>query len=621
LSYIKRKSQTLSLFNELKRRNVLRVGAAYVVTAWLVIQVVATILPAFGYGDEAVRLVTVAFAIGLVPVLIFTWAFEITPEGLKKESDVDRSQPIAAHGGKLLDRVIMVVLALGLGYFAFDNFVLDPRRESALEEEKIAAVEQARQAGRSEALVESYGDHSIAVLAFKDMSTDQDQEYLSDGIAEELLNLLASVSELRVISRSSAFSYKGRDIKLPEIAKELNVAHILEGSVRKAGNQVRITAQLIDARSDTHIWSETYDRELNDIFAIQDEIAGAVTEQLKVTLLGHTSSDRETDPAAYQLLLESRHIRRAGTPEGWRRSNELADRALEIQPEFARAWVVKAANYSNMAESGVLPRIESYELAREAAEKALASNPGRAGAHAAFAWVSMYYDNDLVLAARHLQRALELEPTNLNVLSSASALLLKLRRFDSAIAVQEYLSPRDPLSATGYFNLGEVYFAAGRFDDSARAFRSMLDLSPDFRGGPLWLGKALLLAGDAEGAYEAVQKESFEPFRKLGVALCAYGLGKQAEADEALEWIMQHGEAHFPYDIASVWAYRGNGERTAEWIRKAIAYNDNDLGDPVQDPLFTHVLEDSGWINLMKALGKTPEQLDSIEFDPITLTP
>jgi hypothetical protein len=149
----------------------------------------------------------------------------------------------------------------------------------------------------------------------------------------------------------------------------------------------------------------------------------------------------------------------------------------------------------------------------------------------------------------------------------------------------------------------------------------MLDLSPDFRGGPLWLGKALLLAGDAEGAYEAVQKESFEPFRNLGVALCAYGLGKQSEADEALEWIMQHGEPHFPYDIASVWAYRGNGERTAEWIRKAVAYNDNDLGDPVQDPLFTHVLEDSGWINLMKALGKTPEQLDSIEFDPITLTP
>ena len=393
---------------------------------------------------------------------------------------------------------------------------------------------EARQDGRSEAFVESYGENSIAVLAFEDMSSDKDQEYLSDGIAEELLHLLARVSDLRVISRSSAFSYKGRGIKLREIAKELNVSHILEGSVRKAGNQVRITAQLIDARSDTHLWSDTFDRKLDDIFAIQDEIAEAVAERLKVTLLGKAPKSRETDPKAYELLLESRHARRAGTPEGWHRSNELADRALQIQPELARAWVVKSGNFSNMAESGVLPRVESYEMARDAAEKALAINPERAGAHASFAWVSMYYDNDLVLAARHFQRALDLDLTSMDILSNASALLLKLRRFDAAVAVQEYLSPRNPLSAIGFFNLGEVYFAAGRFDDSAQAFRSMLGLSPNFRGGQLWLGKALLMAGDAASAYEAAQKESFEPFRKLGVALCAHGLGKQQEADEAL---------------------------------------------------------------------------------------
>jgi len=257
----------LSFVNELKRRNVLRVGAAYVVAAWLVIQVVETLFPVYGLSDASVRIVITILAIGLVPTLIFAWAFELTPEGLKKESKVDRSQSITPDTGKKLDRMIMVVLALALGYFAFDNFVLDPQREADLIEENLAAVEHARQEGRTEALVESYSDRSIAVLAFDDMSPEGDQEYLSDGIAEELLNLLAKIPELRVISRSSAFSYKGKGTKLNQIAEELNVAHILEGSVRKAGNRIRITTQLIEARSDTHLWSETYDRTLDDVFA------------------------------------------------------------------------------------------------------------------------------------------------------------------------------------------------------------------------------------------------------------------------------------------------------------------------------------------------------------------
>jgi len=229
----------MSFFSELKRRNVLRVGAAYVVASWLVIQVVETIFPAFGFGEAAVRIATISLAIGLIPVLIFAWAFELTPEGLKKEKDVDRAQSITPKTGKKLDRMIMVVLALALGYFAFDKFLLDPQRKAALRQqqaEQLAVVaEEALQEGRSQALVESYGDNSIAVLAFQDMSPDQDQEYMSDGIAEELLNLLASIPELRVISRSSSFRYKGKDVSLTDISKELNVAHVLEGSVRKKG--------------------------------------------------------------------------------------------------------------------------------------------------------------------------------------------------------------------------------------------------------------------------------------------------------------------------------------------------------------------------------------------------
>ena len=263
----------MSLFLELKRRNVFRVGAAYVVASWLMIQVAETIFPLFGYDDSPARIVVIVLAIGLIPVIVFTWAFEMTPEGLKKESEVDRSQSITPHTGKKINRVILVVLTLALGYFALDKFVLNPQREAAMEKQVEVQVEEARREGRSEALVESYGDKSIAVLPFVNMSSDKEQEYFSDGLSEELLNLLAKIPELRVTSRSSAFSFKGKDFKIADVGRELNVSNVLEGSVRKSGNMVRITAQLISVDGDVHLWSETYDRSLDNIFAIQDEIA------------------------------------------------------------------------------------------------------------------------------------------------------------------------------------------------------------------------------------------------------------------------------------------------------------------------------------------------------------
>ncbi|MBT8039573.1 MAG: hypothetical protein KJN78_04995, partial [Gammaproteobacteria bacterium] len=242
----------MTLFSELKRRNVFRVATAYVVAAWLLIQVVETILPAFGYGDFVLRLVVIVLVISFVPTLVCSWVFEITPEGLKREVDVVREESITRFTGKKIDRTIMVLLALALGYFAFDKFVLEPARVAEI-------VEETAQQARSEALVESYADQSIAVLPFVNMSGDPEQEYFSEGIAEELLNLLARIPELRVISRSSAFIFKGKDIDIPAIAEKLDVAHILQGSVRKAGDQVRITVQLIDAHTDTHLWSDSYD--------------------------------------------------------------------------------------------------------------------------------------------------------------------------------------------------------------------------------------------------------------------------------------------------------------------------------------------------------------------------
>jgi adenylate cyclase len=324
----------MSLYHELKRRNVFRVAMAYVVAAWLIIQVVETILPAYGLGDAAIRLVVTLLAVAFIPTLVFSWVFEITPEGLKREVDVASEHSITRFTGKMLDRIIMVLLALGMGYFAFDKFVLDPV-------EDVQIAESAHQEGRSEALTESYGDNSIAVLPFVNMSSDPEQEYFSDGISEELLNLLSKIPELRVISRSSSFSFKGKDFDIPTIAKQLNVAHILEGSVRKAGNQVRITAQLIEARSDTHLWSQTYDRELANIFVVQDEISAAITGALKERLgLQLDAAPMETaitNAEAHDAYLRGRHLVVQRTRASIEGAVQEFEKAIRLDPEYALA--------------------------------------------------------------------------------------------------------------------------------------------------------------------------------------------------------------------------------------------------------------------------------------------
>ena len=256
----------MSLLSELKRRNVFRAAAAYVAVAWLVMQVAEVSFPAFGFSDRALRLLIIALAIGFVPAVALAWVFELTPEGVRRDRDLEPGGPLLRRTNRLLDRAIVVLLALGLTYFAIDKFFLNPSREAA-------RVEQALEQGRSEALEQQLAETSIVVLPFTNLSSDPEQAFFADGMAEELLNLLARIPQLRVISRTSAFSYKGKDVGIAEIARQLKVSHVLEGSVRRSGDRLRITAQLIDAGSDSHLWSRTYDRTLDDVFEVQDEIA------------------------------------------------------------------------------------------------------------------------------------------------------------------------------------------------------------------------------------------------------------------------------------------------------------------------------------------------------------
>ncbi|MDH3400492.1 MAG: tetratricopeptide repeat protein [Chromatiales bacterium] len=609
----------MSLFTELNRRNVFRVGAAYAVAAWLLIQVAETIFPLFGFDDSPARIVVIVLAIGFLPTLVFAWAFEMTPEGLKKEKDVDRSQSITRYTSEKLDRTILVVLVLALGYFAFDKFVLNEQRQAALErqaDERLAsATEQARQLGRTEALAGvNQGDKSIAVLPFVDMSSDKDQEYMSDGIAEELLNLLAKIPELRVISRSSAFSYKGKDIRLAQVAEELNVSHILEGSVRKAGNRIRITAQLIEAQSDSHLWSETYDRTLDDIFAIQDEISATVVEQLKIKLLGETLRVRETNPEAYALYLRARHLHSQGSPEAYQQANALYKQAVAVDPDYAAAWAGLANNYLTQANKSLLQADEAYTLARAAAEKALAIDPDYALAFSHLGWIAMAHDNDPALAASFFERAMKLDPGNPDIISNAASLLFFLGRSQESIALNEYANARDPVNPVGFSNTGYLYIVVGRLEDSVAAYEEALRLRPDYLGAHYNMGTALLLMGKPEAALAAMQKEQYTVYRLLGEAVTYHALGDSRASDAALAEVIEKYEAEWAFNIAYVLAYRNEADRAFEWLEKAVEYRDTGLVEVMAKPEFANIHDDPRWLPFLESVGKAPAQLAAIEF-------
>ena len=598
----------MSFFSELKRRNVVRVAMAYVVASWIIIQVVETIAPAFGYDDAAVRYVIVFLAVAFIPALVFSWAFEITPDGLKREVEVVQEHSITRFTGKQLDRIILVLLAIALGYFVVDKFLLEPSRDAELVEKTVRQT-------RSDALLESYGDTSIAVLPFVNMSADPEQEYFSDGISEELLNLLAQIPELRVISRSSAFSFKGRDLDTPTIAQQLRVGHILEGSVRKAGDDVRITAQLIDARSDTHLWSATYDRTLDDIFAVQNEIATAVVDALKIELLGSPPPARQIDPEAFALYLQAMYLGSRGKADTYERGLELLKQVLAIAPDYAKAWRGLATNYINQVGIGMRNVDEGYALAREAASQALSLDPGDALAHDTLGWIAMTYDRDLAAAARHFETALSLDRANLTVILDSGELLLKLGRLDETISLWEYVSIRDPVNPTTHSNLGTAYVWAGRFDEAIASMRTALTLSPGRYRAHYRIGEALLHKGDPEGALKEIMNESMEGFRLIGQAMACHALGRATEADAALTWLIDRYEEAAAYNIAYVYAFRGESDQAFQWLDRAAQYNDPGLLNIAANSLFASLYDDPRWLPFLQSIGKSPEQLRAIHFE------
>ena len=356
---------------------------------------------------------------------------------------------------------------------------------------------------------------SIAVLPFADMSAGKDQEYFADGLSEELLNLLAKIPDLRVAARTSAFKFKGEKIDLQEVAQKLNVAHILEGSVRKSGNKVRITAQLIKAADGYHLWSQTYDRTLDDIFVVQDDIAGEVVKALKLTLLGTPPVTRSTpvDPEAYNLALQGRFFLDRRGREDLERSVDYFRRSRERDPGYAPAWAGLSGAYAQQADNGYVPAADGYRRAREAAEKALALDPELVDAHLAMGRIQQVYDWDWAAADTSFRRALALEPGNAEALRYGGRLALTLGRWNEAIDLANKAIERDPLRPNSYINLGRALQAVNRDTDAEAAFRKALELDPDGALRHYAIGLALLLQGKTDAALQEMQQETEESWR------------------------------------------------------------------------------------------------------------
>ncbi len=467
----------MTLFAELKRRNVFRVGIAYVVVSWLVLQVCDVVLNNIEAPDWVFQVVMLLLAIGFPISLVFAWAFEMTPEGLKREHEVDRSKTITHETGQKLNRVIITVLIIAVGYFAVDKFILSANRESAAIE---SAIEEATSSAADERLASQAASAelqpSIAVLPFVDMSPDKDQDYFAEGLSEELLNLLSKIPNLKVAARTSSFSFKGENLEITEIAQRLKVAHVLEGSVRTSGRRVRVTAQLIHAEDGFHLWSETYDRTLDDIFAIQDEIASEVVTQLKLALLGDAPKVKETNPLAYSLYLQGHHLTLQESAEGFKRAAELLQQAVSIDPGYVAAWAELSAVYSGQASAGLVPIDKGYTMARQAANKALAIDPNYVRAYSLLARISLGYDNDLAAAARYLEQGFELEPTNHSIITQAARVAQALGQLDTAIEMGKFLVARDPVGSRGLNVLGISYLYARQWDNAISAFRNVLTL-------------------------------------------------------------------------------------------------------------------------------------------------
>ena len=583
----------MSLLDELKRRNVLRVALAYLAGAWLLLQIADVILNNVGAADWIFPTLLWVIAVGFVPTLIFAWVFEWTPAGLARESTIDRTDSATRSSTRTFDRILILLLTVAVAYFALDKFVLSPSPEAM-----------------------TNADRSVAVLPFVNMSEDQANEYFADGISEEMLNLLARIPELRVISRSSTFTFKGEDIDIKEVGEKLDVAHILEGSVRKSGDTVRITVQLIDARTDAHIWSETYDRNLHDIFAIQDEIAESVVGRLRVTLLGGVATARVVDPDAYNLFLQARYVLNQYDESRLPEARQLLQEALDIAPDYALAMAELARVHARMSGNPDLPEEtfnEHREKMRSLTARAMALDPDNATVRAYYGSSLSYEEGRHVDGAEHIARAVELAPTDAYILRLAGLFARRMGKIEAANKIFKFLVSRDPLCISCKWSLAIGYRAVSRLDEADYLVRQILHTEYEQHARSM-LGANQILRGDPQAALS--EFNLIDPSDDLwaeGRAMAFHDLGRLEDFEREME-ILRAQDTDMD-SLAFVYAWIGDSDAAFAAFDFMLETFGQLPRIMLYSPELARLHSDPRWAELMARNGKPLDELERIELN------
>jgi len=573
-----------NFFTELKRRNVYKVAITYAVVAWLLIQAASILLPTFEAPAWVMKAFVVLLAFGFVISVMISWAFEATPEGLKRTKDVSPEMSLPSWSARKFAAFIISLALIAAGLFAFQFL-----RPVGTSRRDVGQIEEGRPGGSSL----SISQKSIAVLPLLNESGDPKDEYFSDGLSEELIAALAQIRELKVIGRSSSFRFKDRKEESKIIGEKLGVSTLLEGTVRKQGERVRIVAELINAADGIELWTRTFDRELKDIFAVQQEIAAAVAASLKMTLLGanqrpSTDSATQNIEAHNAYLLGHYHFQRRNI-EDYRKAVSHFDEAIRLDPQYALAYAERSEAWTLIGDLSGESKT-AWPRAQSDAEHAVAIAPALAEAHGALGWVRFFVEWKFAEGLEELRRAKELSPANPTANDLLGRVLPYLGKLDEAEAQARQAVELDPLGFTQN-NLARILWFKGKNDEADKVARRVAELQPTAASSRRWQVLIAVQRGDGEAALREAQSEPDEGYRRFLIALAHYVRGDRNAADAALSDLIQYGRDTLAYQIAEVYAVRGDTDKAFEWLQ--ISYDNHDTGTLaiLVDPLL-HGLRD-----------------------------
>jgi TolB-like protein/uncharacterized protein HemY len=571
-----------NFFAELKRRNVYKVAVAYAVVGWLVIQVSSTVLPTFHAPEWIVQTLVVLIALGLPVALVIAWAFELTPEGLKRTEAVDVA-PQARPKSHAWIYIVIVGALLSVGLFMLGRYGFRAQSKSS---------------GASSA-------KSIAVLPLLNESGDPRDEYFSDGLSEELIAALAQIKDLKVIGRSSSFRFKERKEESRTIGEKLGVATLLEGTVRKQRDRVRIVAELINAADGIELWTETFDRELKDIFAVQQEIAAAVATSLKIALLGSEERPAANSPTenteAHNVYLQGHYYFQRRNLEDYRKAVGYYDEAIRLDPDYALAYAERSELWTLIGDLTGTGKT-AWPKARSDAEKAVASAPNLPEAHAALGWVRFFAEWRFADGLSELKRAKELAPANPTANDLLARVTVYLGKLDEAEKQGRQAVELDPLATPPHNNLARILWYEGKLEEADAAARKAAELQPNSASSRRWQVLVAIKRGDAEAALREAQLEPDASYRRFELAVAQYARGDQKAANAALADLIAHNQG-LDYQVAQVYAVRGDKEKAFEWLQIAFDHHDTGMLALLVDPLLNSLRDDPRFKTLVAKMN------------------